>query len=220
MRYQRFSAFVANKLSAYTPSLGLYTFVFCLMFAGGDVLADNNRGFYAGGNLSYHDASDTLSPYSTESELRLGTLELMGGYKYNAWLGVDVRIGLGLAEKGITINSSAEGEEDLVAGKHTHSIDSYQSIYYRPEMMNKKARWYGLFGYTQYNGTVEVSELDDQGAYNKVGEAEIAESGMSLGMGAGWFVNDNLNFNVELKSLINTSEADINTVTAGFDYRF
>ncbi len=203
---------------------GLFFSLLALTFSCAQVLADNNRGFFVGGNLGYNDASDLLPPDSADDNLRLGSLELMGGYKYNSWLAVDIRTGTGLSEQSVdttttTRNETTNTSVTEVTGRQTHSIDSYQSIYYRPEMINKKARWYGLFGFTQFSSTVEAERLNNE-IYEPLGKAEISESSISLGMGAGWFVNDQLNFNIELKSLVNTSDAEVNTISAGFDYRF
>jgi len=189
-------------------------FFLALALVSANTLADNNRGFFAGGNLNYLQANDLLPNNATEEKLNLSAIELMGGYKYNPWLGVDVRLGFGLTDGETELMSDAD--VPVATGSNTYSMDSYQSIYYRPEILNETARFYGLIGYSSVTTKTDMYNIDDE----KTGSEELSTSGVSLGFGAGWFIDEHLNFNIELKSLANADKTSINAVTAGIDYRF
>src|SRR5690606_41637975 len=89
------------------------------------VLADNNRGFYAGAGAAVTIYDDDVIDVDNAH-----ALELVGGYKYNEWLGVDLRIGKGI--------SAGEGDTYLVGGNELNGRvkredDSFYSIYYKLE---------------------------------------------------------------------------------------
>lgn len=161
-------------------------------------LADNNRGFYVGiGASGISDEQDT--PIDT-TQIRAG--ELLGGYKYNAALGVELRLGKGVKE-GVSKDASLERE-----------IGNYQSIYYKPELVNDDAKLYALLGYTK------LSSSANQATATAAANEDISYSGVSYGVGIGFVINQQLNINFEYKSICKDLDKDPNTASVNFDYRF
>jgi len=169
--------------------------------------ADHRQGFFAGANISYLSSDSIIVSPTDDDEVNIFGLELVGGYKYNSWLGVDVRLGAGLSEQGL---ASAAG------GSFDYSVDGYQSIYYRPEMINTEAKIYALLGYTTIDVTVE--QKDDSNTV--ISEADNSESGTSYGLGVGWFAGEDITINLEYRMLIDKDEDEFSVATFGFDYRF
>lgn len=183
-----------------TVALGLYS---------GIASADNNRGFFAGANINVVLADDVIAtpPLKEDANLRMGAAELMAGYKYNNWVGVDLRYGGGLTKKTLRISESAETE---------YKVDSFNALYYRLESTNEKARFYALLGYGAFDATIQ--NVNNDGVL--ISETTFSESGASAGLGAGWFMPNNININVECRAMVVTEDITIATVTLGFDYRF
>lgn len=177
--------------------------------ASGFCHADNSRGFYAGGNFGITLTDDFIitETQKPDAKLRMGTLEVLGGYKYNAFLGIDVRVGTGLVGKTVEVSDTVDADYDL---------GSYYAVYYRPEMINDYGSWYGLLGYSNVDYSVEIKNANGE-VTDKLDESK---SGMSFGFGVAWFLQNNVNFHIEARSLINSDDISGEIVTAGFDYRF
>ncbi len=176
-----------------------------------NALADHARGPYIGGNIAYVSTESIVPANANEDKIELPALELVGGYKYNGWLGIDVRYGLGLSDRDQALTGAS--------GSVEYSIDSYQSFYYRPEVVNREAKLYFLFGYTTVDATTE-SFTGTGDAATSNGEVSYSESGTSYGMGAGWFVGDTIVVNVEYRQLLDDKDEEFSVVTLGADYRF
>lgn len=161
-------------------------------------LADNNKGFYLGiGASSINDRQD--DPVDTTS-IRAG--ELFGGYKYNAALGVELRLGTGL--------KAGESKD----GTLERDIGDYQSIYYKPELVNDVAKLYALLGYTRISSS---ANLDTALA---AADKSLSYSGASYGIGIGFVINEQLNINFEYKNICEDLYNKPNTASVNFDYRF
>lgn len=187
-----------------------HTALLALILCGNIAFADQNNGFFVGGNAAYI-SSDTFVEINSEEEkidVTLSAIELVAGYKYNSWLGIDLRYGSSLSDHDESISA-----DTLISG-FEYSIDSYQSIYYRPEITNKEAKLYFLLGYTTLDATTETLRSDGDIT------VEYSESGTSYGMGAGWFVGDDLVINVEYRQLLDKEEDEFSIITLGADYRF
>lgn len=174
-------------------------------------LADHDRGFFAGGNAAYI-STESLSNNNEDSSIDITSLELVAGYKYNPWLGIDIRYGTGISkrEESVTVT----GNPSIVGAEY--GIDGYQSVYYRPEITNKEAKLYFLLGYTAIDATVDMLDTND----DVIDETDFSESGTSYGLGAGWFVGDELVINVEYRQLLDKDEDEFSVITFGADYRF
>lgn len=172
------------------------------------VLADNNRGFYAGAGAAVTIYDDDVIDVDNAH-----ALELVGGYKYNAWLGVDLRIGKGVAA-GENDTYLVGGDE--VNGRLKREVDNYYSIYYKPEVINDEAKIYLLLGYT----SMDISEQIDNEDGTRIFDFSGSESGASYGIGVGFMINKNVNFNVEYRTIPAEGDQDPAMASANFDYRF
>lgn len=137
----------------------------------------SNNGFYVGGGVTNVKLAN--SPYTWT------TVEAIGGYKLNPFVGGEIRIG--------------------GAGESDPNITDYFSAYYRVESANEVGKTYLLAGYT-------VGSMS--GTYNNF-------SGFTFGVGIGFVMSDNINFNIEYKRLKdNKNNLDFSGFSACVDYRF
>lgn len=153
-------------------------------------LFDRLDNFYAGGGIN-SIRSSTRNVSGNDGEF--SSLELLGGYKYNGFLGAEARVGFGVED------------EEFIAGVDT-SIDYHASLYWRAETANEIAKIYSLVGYS----TVSVD----------AGGTSESESGLSIGAGVGFVFAETWNLNFEYRSLINADALDLRSVSANVDYRF
>lgn len=175
-------------------------------------LADNERGFYAGLGTGVVSGRDH-TPYE---DARMPVLELSGGYKYNGLLGIEVRAGVGIKEDGDSESYyfQDEMEDNNSLSEIEREVDRFSAVYYRPELINQSARLYGLIGYAEVDTTVTRWEG------NSSTEQEESVSGGSYGLGAGWYVNERVNFNIEYRQLVNADDQRFEALTIQWDYRF
>ena len=154
------------------------------------VLADNNRGFYLGaGGATIKDEQDGVDNVS-----RIRAVEVFGGYKYNSALGVELRLGSGQSTGTSTSYAAADGT--IQSGSLEREIDSYQSIYYKPELVNDEAKLYALIGYTHLSSSAKVNAADGSLVYS----VDDSASGLSYGVGVGFVINEHFNINFEYKN--------------------
>ncbi|WP_086933727.1 porin family protein [Agarilytica rhodophyticola] len=153
--------------------------------------------FYVGGGVSFIDANTSDA---SGNDLNFTTLDLVGGYKYNGFLGVDARIGLGISD-----------ETSTIAGNEIEtSTDYYASIYWRPETVNDRAKIYGLFGFSTISVSVDSA----------AGDNSNSESGLSYGGGVGFVIEESWNLNFEYRMILDDDDNEFSTVSANVDYRF
>src|SRR5690606_40786990 len=139
--------------------------------------------------------------------------ELVGGYKYNAWLGVDLRVGKGI--------SAGESDtyfvgNDEMNGRLKREVDNYYSVYYKPEVINDEAKIYLLIGYTNMDFTEQINAADG----TRVSRVGGTESGASYGIGVGFIIKKQVNFNIEYRTIPDGESRDPAMASAHFDYRF
>jgi outer membrane autotransporter protein len=174
------------------------------------VLADNNRGFYVGiGGSTIKDEQDGVNNVS-----RIGAVELFGGYKYNSALGAEVRFGSG--QKTGTSGNYAAADGTILSGSLEREIDSYQSIYYKPELVNDEAKLYALLGYTHVSTSAKVNAEDGTLVY----ETDDSASGFSYGVGVGFVINEHFNVNFEYRNICKEISNKPNLASINLDYRF
>lgn len=174
------------------------------------VLADNNRGFYLGaGAASIDDLQDGVDNLS-----QIRALEIFGGYKYNAALGVELRLGNGQTTGESNSYFNANGQ--LQNGKLERDIGSYQSIYYKPELVNDEAKLYVLLGYSHVNSAGKIFDA----AGKLVSNTDDSASGFSYGVGVGFVINEHLNINFEYKNICEEISGKPNLASVNIDYRF
>ncbi len=150
--------------------------------------------FYVGGGLTYIDANAQAADGESGE---FTSAELIGGYKYNGYLGAELRFG-----KGLRSESFSAGIES--------SIEYYGSAHWRPETANEIAKIYGLIGYTS------VSIEADRGSST----SSTSESGISYGGGIGFTFDERWNLNFEYRTIIDTSALELNAFVVNVDYRF
>lgn len=174
------------------------------------VLADNFKGFYAGAGVSniqdYQDGIENLS--------RIKAFELSGGYKYNDALDVELRLGKGLETGHSRYYFDSTGT--LNTGTLTREIGPYQTIYYRPELVNDEAKLYALLGYTHVSSSVTIKDVNGV----EVSRNSNSASGASYGIGISFVVDDHFNVNFEYKNICDGISGKPNFATIAMDYRF
>ena len=184
--------------------------VIALSFLALPVLADNNRGFYLGlGAASIKDSQDGVDNLS---EIR--AVEFFGGYKYNAVLGIELRLGEGQTTG--TSNDYFDDKGTLQKGSIERDIGSYSSIYYKPELVNDEAKLYALLGYTYANSLGSVRDASGK----LVRSSDNSASGYSYGLGVGFVINGHFNINFEYKNLSDEISGKPNLASVNIDYRF
>jgi hypothetical protein len=163
--------------------------------------ADNRSGFYAG-----------LGGLRVETDLRsvgggssaVNAAELFGGYKHNAYIGGELRVGVGVSESNFLATVGTETASVEL------TIPTYQSIYYRVESANQTAKSYLLLGYS----SVELeSEFQSR-------TGSDTEGGLSYGGGIGFVINERGNLNFEYRVLVDTSSRELTTLGVNYDFRF
>ncbi|WP_188150805.1 porin family protein [Teredinibacter waterburyi] len=159
--------------------------------------ADNRQGFYAGGNWSFID-SNAADAAGNGVDFR--SLEVVGGYKYRSWAGVEARFGTSLKKETFAT--------DLTGGEVEVGIDHYESLYYRLESANQVAKFYVLLGFS--NIQTSNGNSDESGS----------ESGASYGVGIGFVMNENLNLNFEYRDILDEDATTFTAMSIGLDYRF
>ena len=185
--------------------------IFALNLLASGVYADHARGFYAGGIGSFINCDTLVNLEANRDAIDLPAVEINVGYKYNNWLGVELRYGLGLDERELYV--AASGSDP--AGTGQYNLDSFHSVYLRSEITNNEAKLYFLLGNTSIDATEElVVDGVPQGA------VKSSASGLSYGIGAGWFVDDHLNVNLEYRSLIDKADTTYSAASLSVDYRF
>ena len=172
-------------------------------------LADNNQGFYAGaGFASIKDYQDGVEDLS-----RIKAGELFGGYKYNAALGVELRVGSGFSTG--TSNFYFSDGQLQTGGILERDIDSYQSIYYKPELVNDEAKLYALLGYTHLSSSAKTTS-----STGLVTSLDTSASGFSYGLGIGFVVDEHFNVNFEYRNICEDVSGKPNLASVNIDYRF
>jgi opacity protein-like surface antigen len=175
--------------------------------------ADNQRGFYVGGGLSAIEFDDGSA---FDNDLTFRTVELLGGYKYNSALGIELRAGTNWIKREVI--QTVEGDGATHTLHRDFAIDHYESIYYRPELANEEAKLYGLLGYSQLKRSLDSYNISG-GTFGS-GESSDTESGLSYGVGIGFVINQDFNFNIEYRQLIDKQNYEITAASANVDYRF
>lgn len=186
--------------------LRVLCFVSVLMFAFvSGAHASKDQGVYVGGGLHLVDVGIS-DPFENSVNFICGDISL--GYKYNNYVGVEVRYGRSLRDEVLAVEDEATGLPEPVNSK----LNSYFSAYYRAELANEIAKVYVLIGQTDMTTVIDYEDRDLH--------IELSESGLSYGLGFGLWLDERMNLNFEFKTLV---ETDIQSFTAGSitaDYRF
>ncbi|MFL0809506.1 MAG: porin family protein [Agarilytica sp.] len=166
--------------------------------------ADKDKGVYVGAGINFVNVG-VLDPFANEVNFKTG--DLFVGYKYNPYLGVELRYGASLQDETISVE-----DENGFDSSVTATISEYTSVYYRPELSNEIAKLYLLLGQTSLKTSLEID--------SDVSTIETAESGLSYGFGFGLWLDEKMNLNFEYKVLVTTSADSFTGTTLNADYRF
>lgn len=198
--------------------------------------ADNRRGFYIGGGANYIDlkVSSAVNTGDIGPDLQLDSpgsigvagLELYGGYKFNSYIGGELRVGTGLAESSETTNNytivqiagagTPETSDDVfetqLASSSTRdfSVSHFVSTYYRVESANQVAKLYGLLGFSSVTLSADNGASSDSETYN----------GLSYGAGLGFVLSPRGNLNFEYKRLVDDGDFGFDVLSVNYDFRF
>ena len=177
-----------------------------LLFSSVGSHASRDRGFFLGGGFSLVDVG-VVDFYDNSVEFKSG--ELVGGYKYNAYLGFDVRYGLSMTDEIVSIGTDPNTGREVGVDA---SLDSFISYYYRPEIANDIARLYLLIGQSSVTVSRENQELGISG--------EASESGFSYGVGFSLWLNKRFDVTLEYRQLLKTEFDSFASSGVGLLYRF
>lgn len=191
--------------------------VIALAVVAAPALADNERGFYAGAGFAMLSGND-YTPYESAE---MPVAELTAGYKYNGALGLEARYGIGVGDHGDDDSSYFEAlvDDRPDLSQVEREVDQFAAIYYRPELINDKARLYVLLGYAEVDLQASFEEVDAEGAVSTM-EGTTTLKGPSYGLGVGWFIDEHWNFNLEYRQLVRTDDFEIEAFSLQVDYRF
>lgn len=193
------------------PTVKKYLIVL-LGFCSLQAMADNQRGFYAGGGITLVD--DAKDAVEKTDEARAG--EIFGGYKYNGLLAAELRVGFGSG----TGDYKAFDEDGEFAGKKIErDVGEYVSIYYKPEVINKEAKLYALVGYTSMDITYDTFSYPE-GVETLDSSVEVKASGFSYGVGIGYMMTKKITANLEWKNLSEKIDNSLHATSLTIDYRF
>ena len=199
-----------------------------------NVWADNARGFYVGAGAADIDAFE----YPTKkSSVNIKSVELFGGYRYNSLAGIELRYGGGFKGN----ESSTRLPETETRLNTEYELESFQSFYYKPELINYEAKLYALLGYTTLERAVTFNDFDGDAAQinqyvngsptfndaptfedeDDIGDPTLNSkiSGYSYGLGMGFIVNPKFNINVEYRVLLDKKDEMVRSAGIYFDYR-
>jgi hypothetical protein len=182
-----------------------------LGFCSLQAMADNQRGFYAGGGFTLIKDAKNSVPETDEASAG----EVFGGYKYNGLLAAELRVGFGTS----TGDYKAYDDGVFQGTKIERDVGEYVSIYYKPEVINKEAKLYGLLGYTTMDITYDTYSFPG-GVETLAASVEKKASGLSYGVGIGYVMNQHINVNLEWKNISEEIDNAINATSLTIDYRF
>lgn len=177
--------------------------ILLLLIVSSGVAADS-PAFYLGGGVAQVDAGDSF--YGE----KFTALEVIGGYRHNDLLGLELRIGRGISDEDITLQYGDFNQDEPIVLQETGSLslDRYNSVFYRPQFGENRFNVYGLLGYSQIKLSLSGSNIHDS----------VSDSGLAYGAGAGWAVLPKLNINFEFRRFDDDPEHDVIAANAVYSF--
>jgi opacity protein-like surface antigen len=164
--------------------------------------AQAEERFYAGGNVAFWNYSQNDS----DAKFNVSSLEGIAGYNVWKMINIEGRVGLGLESTTETASFGNVAEE--IPTKF--SINNYASLYVKPELENDIAKFYGLLGVTRVDAESE----------NRTTALDLSVTGLSYGVGMGFFIADSAVVNIEYRSLVQEDDYKFTGFSLGFDISF
>ena len=161
--------------------------------------ADNR--LYAGGNVAFWNYTEG----SQDVKYNVSSLEGVVGFNVWEMINVEGRLGLGLEGSTETVTSKQDGTLPTKL-----NLDNYASVYIKPELKNDIATFYGLIGYSSAKASTENSKT----------ERDLSVSGLSYGLGMGFFVAENALVNLEFRKLVQDGDYKFQGLSLGFTMGF
>lgn len=157
--------------------------------------------FYAGGNLAIWNYTEG------KQDVKYNVSSLEGVVGFNVWeyINIEGRLGLGLEGSTETVNSIQDGK---LPTKLT--LDNYASVYLKPELKNDTASVYALLGFSSVSASTENAKT----------ERDLSVSGLSYGLGMGFFVADTAQVTLEYRTLVQDGDYEFQGYSIGFTLGF
>ncbi|WP_086931390.1 porin family protein [Agarilytica rhodophyticola] len=175
------------------------------IFVVTNVYASKDKGVYVGGGITIINVG-IQDPFSKDVNFKAG--EIILGYKYNSYLGIEVRGGGSLSDERIALTNTTRSRDSAES-----DIENYASVYYRAELSNEIAKLYLLLGQSTISTRVRFED-------GTTPAFEASESGWSYGAGFGLWLDERMNLNFEVKTLVDTENDSFTSVGINADYRF
>lgn len=177
-----------------------------LVLFSATAFASKDKGIYLGGGFNLVSVG-IKDPFSNTVDFKSG--EILLGYKYNPWLGLEVRGGQSLQDETLEL-----GRQDTSLTRTAKAkIESYSSVYYRAELANEIAKLYLLLGQSNIETSLKFPLLPTE-------NRNIKDSGISYGIGFGLWLDERMNLNFEIKTLVKTDSDSFTSGGISADYRF
>ena len=177
----------------------------CILLLSSQTHASRERGFFIGTGFSLIDVG--VDDFF-DNRVNFKGVEVIAGYKYNGYLGLDVRYGLSPADESFFGGEDPDTGLDLVSEA---DFENFISYYYRPEIANDIAKLYLLLG--QASVTITTTEEDGSSTTRD-------ERANSWGVGFGLWVNRKFDVTFEYRQLLSTENESITINAVNIEYRF
>ncbi len=162
--------------------------------------------FYAGGNIAFWNYTEGKQ----DVKINVSTLEGVVGFNVWKMINIEGRLGAGLESSTETV-SFRDGTDGSTYTLPTElNLDSYASLYIKPEIKNQTATVYALLGVTTADASTENENV----------ERDLSVTGLSYGLGMGFFVTDNALVNLEFRNLVQDSDYKFQGFSLGFTIGF
>lgn len=178
----------------------------CLLLAVSSMCSAERRdyGLYVGAGIGTID-TEAKDAFAKDVFFKAG--EVFGG-AYWKWIGIEYRTGQSLEDETVELGLDPDTGEYITAKT---ALTNFETIFIRLQLQNNIARIYALLG---------TSEVFSTSTYSDGTVDNVIGSGNAYGVGAGIYVNENIHFNLEYKSLYDTDELSLPMTSANIDFRF
>jgi opacity protein-like surface antigen len=157
--------------------------------------------FYAGGNVAFWNYTEG----SHDTKISVSSLEGVAGFNVWSVINIEGRVGLGLESSTESVNTKEFGKLSTEL-----TLDNYFSVYIKPELKNDTATVYALLGVTRADASTTSSQV----------ERDLSMTGLSYGLGMGFYVTESALVNLEFRNLVQEDDYKFQGFSAGFTLSF